>query len=277
MAKMTPTYAKFTNGVPYLRVGTGSKTLLFLLGGPGNTLPVGTAASGFLHGMRGFAEEYTIYLVSRKSGLPEGYTTQNMSDDYAKLIREDLGGFVDVMIGFWFGGLIIQHFAADHAELCGCLVIGGAAQKISEAAKRIDYQYASLVHQGKDREAMAARAEAVFAKGVLKSLLSGVLWVFGRTLLGPVGDTFRKDVLIEAQAELSHDSSASLRRIQVPVLVVCGRDDFAFQLSDVQEMAAMIAQATLIIYERGHSTIFLEKRFVEDVRQFTHRTRSNGG
>ena len=40
-----PTYGQFKNGVPYLRFGSGPRTLLFLLGGPGNTLPTGAAAT----------------------------------------------------------------------------------------------------------------------------------------------------------------------------------------------------------------------------------------
>ena len=270
MAKTKLTYDKFKNGVPYLRFGMGAKTLLFLIGGPGNTLPIGNATSGFTRGMQAFEENYTIYLVSRKSGLPDGYTTRNMSDDYAELIRNDFGGFVDLMIGFSFGGLIMQHFAADHPELCAHLVIGGAAHKISKEAKNIDYQYADLISQGKDREAMAQRAEAIFPKGILKHLLSAILWVFGKSLLGPVSDTFRKDVVIEAKAELTHDAVDSLKRIKIPVLIVCGKDDFAFPLSDVKEMAGMMANATLKVYERGHSTVFLDKQFVTDVNEFTN-------
>lgn len=271
MAKTKLIYGRFENGVPYLRFGTGAKTLLFLVGGPGNLLPTGYAVSGFTRGMQGFAEDYTIYLASRKSGLPEGYSTRNMSDDYAELIRADFDGYVDLVIGFSFGGLIVQHFAADHAELCGHLVIGGAAHRISEAALHIDGQYAHLISQGKDREAMAQRAAAIFPGGPLKLLLSAVLWVFGKAFLGPIDDTFRQDVVIEANAELTHEAADSLRRIKIPVLIVCGTDDFAFPLSTVKEMAGMIPNATLRVYERGHSTVFLDKRFVGDVREFTSR------
>lgn len=269
MPKPQITYGAFRNGVPYLRFGAGVKTLLFLLGGPGNTLPVGLASMGFTRGMRGFADDYTIYLASRKSGLPAGYTTKQMADDYAELIGSDFGGHVDVMIGFSFGGMILQHFAADHAGLCGHLVIGGAAHRVSAAAAQVDYQYAKLVSEGRDRAAMAQRAAALFPAGVRRRLLAAALWLFGARLLGPVGSSFRSDVLIEAEAELAHDAAESLRRIQAPVLVVCGSDDFAFPLSDVLEMTSMIANSTLKIYDRGHSTVFLDKRFVEDVRVFT--------
>ncbi len=264
-------YGRFKNGVPYLCFGRGAKTLLFLLGGPGNSLPVGAATAGFTRGMRPFIEQYTVYLVSRRSGLPAGYTTRDMADDYAALIEAEFGGHVDLIIGFSFGGLILQHFAADHPGLCSHLVIGGAAHRITPAALRIDRQYAVLVHQGDDRGAMAARAGAVFPGGPLKALLAGVLWLAGKALLGPVDATFRQDVLIEAEAELAHDSAASLPRIQAPVLVVCGKDDFAFALKDVQEMASLIPQAVLKVYPRGHSTVFLEKQFAADVAEFTRQ------
>jgi len=271
MAKLKLTYDKFRNGVPYLRFGAGAKTLLFLLGGPGNSLPMGAATLGFTRAMRGFCDEYTVYLASRKSGLPDGYTTQNMSDDYAEIIKNDFGGHVDVMIGFSFGGLILQHFAADHASLADHLVIGGAAHKVSQTALQVDYQYAALVNQGKDREAMVERAAAVFPVGIRRRLLSAMLWMFGKVLIGPVDDTFRKDVLVEAQAERLHESVASLKRINVPILIVCGKDDFAFSLNDVKKMAGMISRATLKVYDQGHSTVFLDKRFIDDVRAFANR------
>jgi pimeloyl-ACP methyl ester carboxylesterase len=259
----------FKNGIPYLRFGNGPKTLLFLAGGPGNLVPTGFGASGFTRGMKAFCEDYTIYLVTRKSALPEGYTTRNMSDDYAELIEQEFGGHVDLVLGVSYGGLIAQHFAADHSELFSHMVIAVAAHKISEAAKRIDYRYAELISQGKDRDAMAQRAEAAFSSGPLKPVMSAVLWTVGKPLLGPLNDTFRKDVVIEAKAELSHESTESLKRIKVPVLVVGGGDDFAFPLSYMKEMASLIEKATLKVYEGGHMTAFLDKRFVQDVREFT--------
>ncbi len=259
----------FKNGIPYLRFGAGAKTLLFFAGGPGNLVPTGFGASGFTRGMKAFCEEYTIYLVTRKSGLPEGYTTQNMSDDYAELIRQEFGGHVDLILGMSYGGLIAQHFAADYPDLFDHLVITVSAHKISDAAKQIDAQYADLIHQRKDRDAMAQRAQAAFPSGPLKAVMSAVLWTVGKPLLGTLTDTFRNDVVIEAQAELAHDSLESLKRIRVPVLIVGGGDDFAFPISYMKEMANLIENATLKIYEGTHMTAFLDKRFVQDVREFT--------
>lgn len=272
MGQSTLSYGTFKNGIPYLRFGAGPKTLLFLAGGPGNLVPRGFGASGFTRGMQTFCEEYTIYLVTRKSGLPEGYTTRDMSDDYAELIRQDFGGHVDLVMGVSYGGLIAQHFAADYPDLFGHLVIAVAAHKISDAAKRIDARYAELISQGKDRAAMAQRAEAVFPTGFLRPVMSAVLWVFGKPLLGLVTDTFRRDVVVEAGAEMAHESIGSLKRIKVPVLIVGGGDDFAFPLDEMKAMAALIEKSTLKVYSGGHTAAFLDKRFVEDVREFAGHT-----
>jgi pimeloyl-ACP methyl ester carboxylesterase len=259
----------FKNGIPYLRFGEGQKTLLFLAGGPGNLISSGLGAFGFVRGMKAFTQEYTIYLASRKSGLSPGYTTRNMSDDYAELILAEFEGHVDTVLGYSYGGLIAQHLAADYSELFGHMVIVGAAHKISEAAKRIDLRYAQLINQGLDRAAMAQRAEAVFPRSIFKYVLGALFWAGGKTLQGSISVVFRQDVLIEAQAELGHESIDSLRRIQIPVLIVCGLKDFAFPLPLVQEMASLIKTNALKVYEGGHMNFLYDKRFIEDVREFT--------
>jgi pimeloyl-ACP methyl ester carboxylesterase len=271
MSNSRLSYGTFRPGIPYLRFGNGPKTLLLLAGGPGNLVPRGLGASGFTRGMAPFTQEYTIYLVTRKSNLLEGYTTKDMAADYAELVRQEFGGRVDLVVGLSYGGLIAQHLAADYPGLFGHLVIAMAAHRISEAAKRIDARYAELISQRRDREAMALRAEAVLPEGLARKGMQAVLWTFGKQLLGPVDDTFRRDVLVEAQAELAHAPLDSLSRINVPVLLVGSADDFAFPLGYMQEMAALIKSATLKVYPGGHGTAIMDKRFVDDVREFTGR------
>ena len=264
------THGTFADGIPYLRFGDGPRTMLFFAGGPGNLVPSGFGASGFVRGMRPFTDEYTIYLVTRKSGLPEGYTTRDMSDDYAQLVRGEFGGHVDLVLGASYGGLIAQHFAADHPEMFGHLVIVMSAHVISDEAKRIDTRYAELINERRDRDAMALRADAAFT-GVARRLMAGILWLFGKPLLGKIDDTFRRDVVIEAQAEVHHDASEALGRITAPVLIVGGTDDFAFPLEALEEMHRLIPGSELKVYEGGHTVAFLDKRFVRDVSEFTHR------
>jgi pimeloyl-ACP methyl ester carboxylesterase len=245
--------------------------MLFLAGGPGNTVPSGFGASGFVRGMRAFTDEYTIILVTRKSHLSEGYTTEAMADDYAELVRGELGGHVDLVMGTSYGGMIAQYFAANHPELFDRLVIVMSGPVVSDEAKRIDLRYAELINQHKDREAMVVRAEAAFS-GVARLAMSAILWLFGKSLLGKVDETFRNDVVIEARAEADHDSRDILDRITTPTLVVGSTEDFAFPVSTVEDMARRIPGAQLKLYPGGHTAAFLDKRFHPDVLEFTRLT-----
>jgi pimeloyl-ACP methyl ester carboxylesterase len=242
--------------------------MLFLAGGPGNIVPSGVGAMGFVRGMRAFTAEYTIVLVTRKSGLPDGYTTEAMADDYAELVRGDFGGHVDLVMGTSYGGLIAQYFAVKYPELFDYLVIVMSGPVVSDAAKEIDLRYADLIHRHKDRAAMAVRAEAVFS-GAARSLMTGLLWLLGPLLLGKVDDTFRRDVVVEARAEAAHDSRDIVQHITVPTLVVGSTDDFAFPVHTVEAMAQAIPGAQLKLYPGGHTAAFLDKRFYPDVRAFT--------
>ena len=70
----------FSNGIAYDVIGTGSRTVVFLPGGPGivpmawnrvgRTLLEPLAASG-----------YTVWRLARRSGMPAGHSLEDMADD----------------------------------------------------------------------------------------------------------------------------------------------------------------------------------------------------
>jgi hypothetical protein len=47
--------------------------------------------------LRGLTNDYRIYFVSRRPGLPPGYSLKDMSDDYAVMIKNELGGAADII------------------------------------------------------------------------------------------------------------------------------------------------------------------------------------
>ena len=92
------------------------------------------------------------------------------------------------------------------------------------------------------------------------------MYVVGPSMLGKDNtETFRRDVLIEAQAELDHDALESIQRIQAPVLILGGDQDKYFPVEYFQETAAMIPGATLKIYaDRGHD-LFGDAQAARDI------------
>ncbi len=219
-------------------------------------------------GLNPFAGEYVVYVISRKSGLPAGYTTRDMAKDYAELIRTEFGGKVDLIIGMSYGGLIAQHFAADFPDLFGHIVILMAAHKGSPEGMMLDKKFADLLSQGKDRSAFKLMAEVLYPKGLKQIFAKGFLWLAGGIMKGNRTSNFENDVLIEAQAEVEHDAEKQLPRIAVPVLILGGGQDFYFPEHFIREMASLIPRATLKIYPNHGHNLFEDPAFARDVLDF---------
>ena len=261
-------YGIFKNSIPYAKVGSGKKTLLLFIGGPGNGIPRGLAFSIMVAGLKPLLADHTMYAVSRKSGLTEGYTTRMMSDDYAELIKQEFGGHVDLVVGISYGGMVAQHFAADHADLCDHLVIAMATHKATEQGVKVDLMYADLASQGKDRDAGVAITKALYPPGIERGLMSALMWLMGPSFIGEKSSTYSRDVLLEAKAEEAADTVESLKQIKVPILMLNGEKDIYFEAGSAQEMAELIPDATLILYPgKGHE-ISNESRFGEDILKF---------
>ena len=249
--------------------------MIIFPGGPGNTVPSSFMIKNLYGEFEPFTEEYSIYLVSRRKGQPKGYSTRDMSNDYAEIIRHDFNGHVDIIIGTSFGGLIAQHFAADHPELFDHMVIAIAAHRMSDIGRQIDYKFAELLSRGKTRNAIALIVDALSPAGITgitRYFNKIIFWLMGGALLGQMHDAYKNDVMVEAQAELDHEAKDSLARIQVPVLIICGTADVYFPKEYIEEMAGLIAGSSLKLYEgKGHRGALDDEAFAKDIFEFTGR------
>jgi len=215
---------RFGNGIPYVRFGKGEITLLVFSGGPGNDLPSGFMLRMFTRGFKGLAKKYLIYMMTRKLGLPEGYTTRDMSEDYANVIRTEFNGCPADVNGVSYGGLIAQHLAADHPELIRRLVIAMAAYRVGKEGKELEMSYAELMSQGKIKDAFNTMFPIFNIGGIKKYLFKFFMWVFGSFIWKK--PTNPLDLVVEAKAESNHDTKNRLAEIKVPTLVIAGEEDY---------------------------------------------------
>jgi pimeloyl-ACP methyl ester carboxylesterase len=164
--------------------------------------------------------------------------------------------------------MIAQHFAADHSELFNHIVIAMGAHKISEEGKQIDIKFAELLSKGNIKSAYVTIADALYPPSFKRNILKGILWLAGSFAHKPASKTFSQDVLIEAKAEVEHDSIDSLKKISVPVLMLCGDKDFYFPSEYVKEMDSLINNSTLKFYENKGHEIIGDIRFAKDILEF---------
>lgn len=269
MNKSSPRYFDLFGGLPCVSWGRGKKNLLVLAGGPGNAVPKKIVIQNFYHEFDPFLEEYTLFLVSRKKGQPEGYTTRDMSEDYARMINHDFNGHVDLIVGISYGGMIAQHLAADHPDLFDHLVIALAAHRISPEGLEIDKKVAALLSQGRIRAAAAHMVQALYPANPLRVFYRAAFWLLGHQIIGAQHPSFEHDVMVEILAEMSHDSSSSLGRIKTPVLVICGDADIYFPREYVYEMADLIGGSILKLHPgKGHMSTLESKAFGEEILEF---------
>ncbi len=251
---------KFQNGVPYLRFGNGQKRLLIFSGGPGNYL------SSFMAKQFSFlAKHYTIYMMSRKSGLPKGYSTMDMAEDFAAVIKDEFNGDAIDVIGESYGGLIAQCLAANYPELVRRLVIAMSAYRFSIEGAKLDMRFAELIYQGKKRAAFRSLAPMMNGGKLGRSLTAFFMSLIAPNMIGKPENPF--DLLVEGRAELAHNSKDQLSKISAPTLVIAGDRDYFCPQELLHETAAGIPNAKLVIYEgKGH--MVSGKRFNEDVLAF---------
>ena len=259
----------FRSGLPYNRFGHGSRNLVVFQGLLFENEPLsGLMVRFFLRTYKFLEEDYTTYIVTRKPGLPDGYSMQNMADDYAEMIKEEFGGPVDVM-GVSTGGSIVQHFAADHPELVRKLVVHSSAYTLSDEAKCTQMRVGHLARQRKWRAAYATLMGLSLPKrGIMGYLAKPLIWLvslFGGMFFGAPEDP--SDLVVTIEAEDKHNFKDRLSEITAPTLVIAGDKDPFYSETLFRETAEGIPNARLILYKgMGHPAS--GKQFSRDVLTF---------
>ncbi|MBD3191249.1 MAG: alpha/beta fold hydrolase [Candidatus Heimdallarchaeota archaeon] len=268
MGKIKPEYGITSNDIDYVRFGSGQKEMIIFWGGPGNILPRGFIFGQFTKGFQTFCEAFTISIVSRKRNLTRGYTTEKMSDDYAEMIKSDFDGHVDIIIGYSYGGMIAQHFGADHPDLVDKIIFLGATHKTTEEGEELDTKFAEFLSEGKKARAFVAIAGAISPPGFARFMMKALLFLIGPFIPLPKYKSFSQDVIIENNAALAHDSFSKLSEITIPTLILVGDKDFYFTTESAKEFDQLLPNSKLKIFEDCGHSVNEQPNFPMIVREF---------
>jgi pimeloyl-ACP methyl ester carboxylesterase len=264
MTTNRPRSGYFKSGHPFNRTGDGPRDLIVFQGLVFENKP---QPIWFTRSYKFLSERYTVYEVLRKPGMPNGYTLENMADDYAEMIKEEFTPPVDI-IGISTGGSIAQVFTARHPDLVRKLVIQSAAYKLSEPARKLQKMVA---RQGSERNWVGAYANILDyvlpvkqpQRFLMQLVFPWVSWATG--LFDHPHDAF--DLCITVDAEDRFNFKSKLADIKAPTLLVAGENDPFYTPALFKETAAGIPGAKLILYPNmGHPA--LGKQFQADVLAF---------
>ncbi len=259
----------FACGMDYATWGSGPRTLLFLPGGPGSSVPRGLWARMTQRWFEPFVEAgYTIWYVTRMRHLPPGHTVADMADDLAAVIVDELGGRVDVVVGESYGGMVALLLAARNGHHVGRLAVVVAAAEVSEWGRQVDARLARAVARGDTAGVGATFAEYAIPGDGRRWLRSLVGPFLGRSLMS--GKSYPpSDLLVEAQAEIGYRAWDALHAITVPVVLVSGELDRFFPPDVVDETVRLIPDCTPVRYAgRGHMQVASDRRVAHDVLTF---------
>ena len=234
-------------GADYIRFGTGKRNLIMLPGlGDGLRTTRGTALPMALY-YRCLAKDYTVYMFSRRTRLPEGHTTRDMARDL-KDAMEELGIRKASLVGVSMGGMIAQHFAADYPELVEKLVLVVTCARPNPILLESLEEWIACARSGDHTALMDSNLRRIYSEGYYRKNK----WMVSITGVLTKPKSYER-FFVMADACRSHDAWESLTAIKAPTLVMGGEQDKSLGAEASREIAARIPGAELKMYPQwGH-------------------------
>lgn len=230
---------------PYVRFGSGERPLVIFTGLSDAFQPETTSSFFSLllqrYYYRNFADDFSVYVIGRRRGLPENVTTREMAAEYADLLEQENLAPTNVL-GVSLGGQIVQHLAADYPELVRRLVVGVAGSRVGEEGHRTLQRWADWAERGWWFDVYLDTVPVTYT-GYRKWLYPPLIRTVGRPLLKEPAEI--SDVAVSCRAMAAHDAGNSLDSIESPTLVVGGAEDHFFPESILRETATEIPNARI--------------------------------
>ena len=246
-----------------IRFGSGDKFLVMLPGlGDGLRTTRGTAIPVAAM-YRMFARDFTVYMFSRKNKIPEGYTTRDMAKD-VMLAMKALGIEKAHIFGVSMGGMIAQHFAADHPEMVEKLVLAVTCSRPNPILIGAVTEWMDQAKAGDHRALMDSNMQKIYTDGYYRRNKWTVPLV-SKITKPKSYDRF----LRQAESCLTHYSHHRLAQITAPTLVIGGEEDRCLGGEASREIAQLIPNAVLKMYPgQGHGLYEEARDFNDTVLDF---------
>jgi len=210
--------------------------------------------------VRGLQKDFQVTVfdnrdVGRTECAVNEYEIEDMANDLIALLDHLKLESVH-LVGFSMGGFIAQSLSVRYPERIQSLILAGTAARVSNRTRRIIINWlqlaASLPREQALKEMMLWTYSTKFfeneqnMKNVLQQLLNGehmqTLAQFER----------------QAKAQKHSDWTEVSKQIKVPTLVLVGAEERVFSVDDARQLAMLIPDAQLYVFENQAHNLFLE-------------------
>ncbi|MBE7005215.1 MAG: alpha/beta hydrolase [Ruminococcaceae bacterium] len=247
----------------YIRFGNGRRNLVMLPGVGDGLRTVKGLALPFAVLYRSLAEDFTVYVFSRRTELAPQMSTRDMAEDMNRAM-EALGLADAAVVGVSQGGMIAQWLAIDHPDKVAKLVLTVTLSRPNPTVRDVVGRWIEMAERGDYRGIMLDTAERSYSP----KRLQNARLTYG--LLGKAGKprSFER-FIIQARSCLAHDAYDALPRIACPTLVIGGTDDQIVTGEASEEIAAQIPGSTLKQYVGlGHGLYEEAPDYLKQVADF---------
>ena len=232
----------------YISFGKGSRNLVIIAGLGEGLKSIKKLAVPMAYLYRIFAKEFKVYIFSRKTVMPQGYTTKDMADDLKKSM--DLFGVKKAdIVGVSQGGMIAQHFAADYPEYVNKLVLAVTCGKANDCVVNSITPWIEMAKEGRYHDLMTDNFKMMYTDAYIKK------YRFMMPFVTNIGAPKSYDrFIVMAQACLSHDCMDKLSDIKAETLIIGGKQDKVVDGNASYILDKKIHNSKLKMYEEyGHS------------------------
>lgn len=250
----------------YVSFGTGEKIFIMLPGLGDSLRSIKGTALPFALAYHKHAQDYKVYMFSRKNQLEEGYTIRDMARDQAEAMKA-LGITKANIMGVSQGGMIAQCLALDYPELVEKLVLVVTLSRQNETIQTVIGNWMEMAKADDYKGIMLDTAMKSYSEEYIKKN-HWMLPLIGR--IGKPKDFSR--FLIQARACLHHDVYDELGKIKCPTFVIGGDNDQIVGPHSSAELAERIGGSKLLIYEGlGHGLYEEAEDFFSNVLEFLNQ------
>lgn len=249
----------------YIVFGKGEKSLIILPGLGDGLVPVHgkLQAITLVLSFKIFAQHFKVYMFSRKNNIVKNYSTKDMAEDQARVMKALNIEKANIM-GVSQGGMIAQHLAIHYPCMVEKLVLAVTTSQPNEMIQKVVSNWIKLAKKGNYKELMIDTAEKSYSENFLKKYRR--LYPLLTKMSKPKNfDRF----IIQAFSCIQHDTYSELEKLECPTMIIGGAKDKIVGGEASEQMAAKIKDCNIFMYkDLGHGAYEEAKDFNMRVLKF---------